>query len=69
MDKVIRDFRNTIVKDIQESKLPLEVVRLVFVEVMSSVNAECEKVIAEQSKQEEKVEEEVENVISENDLG
>lgn len=48
MNSIIRAFRDKIIKDINEAGLPIEIVRLVLVEIVNSLNAECEKVIAEE---------------------
>lgn len=47
MDKQIRDFRDKIVKEINSSGLPLEVIRLVFLEISGSISAECDRIILE----------------------
>ena len=50
MDKLITEFEEKIAKDINESKLPIEVIRLVLIEVQNSVVAECQRVRNEQEK-------------------
>ena len=59
MNKKIRDFRDGIVKLINDSKLPIEVVRLVFLEIANSLNNEAEIAIAKEA-QAEKQKEEIE---------
>ena len=44
MDDLITKFETQIVKDINESQLPLQVIRLVLMEVQNSVVAECERI-------------------------
>ena len=54
MNSIIRAFRDKIIENINNSGLPIEVVRLVLVEIVNSLNVECEKIIAEeQAKKEE----------------
>lgn len=48
MNAKIREFRNKIVKEINDSGLPIEVVRLSFVEIMDSLNNECELIISKE---------------------
>lgn len=48
MDDLVIKFEKQLVKDIQESGLPLQVVRLVLMEVQNSVIAECNKPKAEE---------------------
>ena len=49
---VIRSFRDKVVADINESGLPIEVVRLTLSEIMNSINAECERILKEESQTE-----------------
>jgi hypothetical protein len=65
MDKQIRDFRDKIVKEINSSGLPLEVVRLVFLEISGSISAECDRIILEERAKES---EEDGNKLSTNNL-
>ena len=53
MDKLITEFEEKIAKDINESKLPIEVIRLVLIEVQNSVVAECQRVRNEKEKESE----------------
>lgn len=48
MNAKIREFRDNVVKTINESGLPIEVVRLSFVEIMNSLNNESELVISKE---------------------
>lgn len=43
MDELVVKFEAQLVKDIQESGLPLQVVRLVLMEVQNSVIVECNR--------------------------
>jgi len=42
---VIRNLRETIIKDIEESGLPIEIARLTVGEIYNIVNNECNKVL------------------------
>lgn len=53
MNSDIREFENKIVTEINDSKLPIEVVRLVFCEILTSLKAECDKVIAGEQQEKE----------------
>ena len=53
MDELITKFEEQIVKDIRESQLPLQVVRLVLMEVQNSVVAECQRVKEQKEKESE----------------
>ena len=53
MNSIIRAFRDKIVEEINKAGLPIEVVRLVLVEIVNSLNAECEKIIAEEKAKEQ----------------
>ena len=50
MNDQIRNFRDSILELINQSGLPIEVVRLVFLEVHNALNAECERIISEERK-------------------
>lgn len=53
MDELITKFEEQIVKDIRESQLPLQVVRLVLMEVQNSVVAECQRAKEQKEKENE----------------
>ena len=53
MNSIIRAFRDKIVEEINKAGLPIEIVRLVLVEIVNSLNAECEKIIAEEKAKEQ----------------
>lgn len=53
MDEQIVKFEKQIVDDINKSGLPLQVVRLVLLEVQNSVIAECNKQNLEEKEREE----------------
>ena len=42
---VIRNLRETIIKDIEESGLPIEIARLTVGEIYNIINNECNKVL------------------------
>ena len=42
---VIRNLRETIIKDIEESGLPIEIARLTVAEIYNIINNECNKVL------------------------
>lgn len=60
MDLIIREFKNKLVADINEAKLPMEVKRLVLAEIMTEVCDITEKLIQEQNKKEAEQKEEEE---------
>ncbi len=53
MDELITKFEEQIVKDIRESQLPMQVVRLVLIEVQNSVVAECQRAKEQKEKESE----------------
>lgn len=53
MNSIIRAFRDKIVEEINKAGLPIEIVRLVLVEIVNSLNVECEKIIAEEKAKEQ----------------
>lgn len=53
MNSEIREFENKIVKEINDSGLPIEVVRLVFCEITTSLKTECDRIIIEEQKAKE----------------
>ena len=53
MNSIIRAFRDKIVEELNKAGLPIEVVRLVLVEIVNSLNVECEKIIAEEKAKEQ----------------
>ena len=58
----IRKFKSDLVKITNECALPIEIKRLVFSEIMSQIDIECEKVlILERQKENEKNTEEKRN--------
>ena len=42
---VIRNLRETIIKDIEESGLPIEIARLTVAEIYNIINNECNRVL------------------------
>ena len=48
MNEKIRNFRDNIISEINQSKLPVEVVRLVISEILTMVSAESDKVILQE---------------------
>ena len=60
MNSIIRAFRDKMVTEINNSGLPIEIVRLVLLEILNSLNAECDRIIAEEKAKAEKKKEEEE---------
>ena len=46
---VIRNLRETIIKDIEESGLPIEIARLTVAEIYNIINNECNRVLEAES--------------------
>lgn len=51
MDDLVVKFEKQLVDDINKSGLPMQVIRLVLMEVQNSVIAECNKPVEKQSKE------------------
>lgn len=54
MDAKIRKFRDLIIKLINESGLPIEVIRLVLFEITTEVNRQSEIAIVKETEEEKK---------------
>lgn len=51
MDYIIRQFKNKLVKEINQENLPIEVKRMCLQEILMEVNQVTERVIEEQKKE------------------